>query len=290
MKVAITGSRGYIGTNLIVRLKQEGHECIPVKREFWDGRIERISELLASVDVVINLAGAPVLQRWTITNKTNIYNSRIQTTQKLVSAIHLLPNAKRPIIFISASAISIYRNDEVHDESSQRYSNDFLGKLVYDWESASLTLPDEVRRVVFRIGLVLGRNSKTITNLLPAFKLFLGGKIGNGKQSFPFIHIDDLVLAFQWAIKNNNVSGTYNLVAPQIITNSQFTVLLAKKLKRPAIFTVPSFVLKIVFGKASGLLIKSPTVIPERLNNSDFVFSKPTIDDTLNDIISSFFK
>jgi uncharacterized protein len=284
MKIAITGSSGYIGQKLIIKLQNEGFECIRVKREFWNGRVERISELLANTDVVINLAGAPVLKRWTLKNKNEIYSSRVHTTQKLVSAIHLLPEIKRPHTFISISAIGIYKNNETHDESSDRFSNDFLGELVLNWESASATLPEKIRRVVFRTGLVLGNDSKTIKNMLPAFKMYLGGKIGNGKQAFPFIHIDDLVSAFVWAIKNTGATGIYNLVAPQVITNRQFTKQLAKKLNRPSFLMIPSFILKLVFGKAAQLLIKSPTVIPERLKNNSFIFMKPSIEEALNGI------
>ena len=284
MKIAITGSSGYIGKKLISRLQAEGYECTPLKRELWDEKIEKISELLANTDVVINLAGAPVLQRWTAKNKTEIYNSRIFTTQKLVSAIYLLPEQKKPKIFISASAVGIYRNGEIHNELSHRYDNGFLGKLVQDWEKASATLPDDVRRVVFRTGLVLGNDSKTITKMLPAFRTGFGGRIGNGKQSFPFIHIDDLVSAFLWVMRNTDAKGIYNLVAPQTITNRQFTVQLAKKLKRPAIFAIPSFILKAIYGEASQLLIKSPSVIPERLIKNGFIFSKPTIKEALSDI------
>ncbi|HBL77587.1 MAG: TIGR01777 family protein [Bacteroidetes bacterium GWF2_42_66] len=284
MKVVITGSNGYIGRKLINRLQTEGYECIPVKREFWDRGIEKLSELLAGTNVVVNLAGAPVLQRWTAKNKAEIYSSRVLTTQKLVSAIYLLPEVKRPKIFISASAVGIYQSGETHNESSTRFASGFLGKLVQDWEQASATLPDDVRRVVFRVGLALGNDSKTIKTMLPAFRMGLGGKIGSGKQVFPFVHVDDLVSAFLWVIKNPEASGIYNLVAPQIVTNQQFTLQLAQKLKRPAFFAIPSFILKIIFGEASQLLIESPSVIPERLIKSGFIFSKSTISEALDDI------
>lgn len=284
MKVVITGSGGYIGKKLISSLQGEGFDCIPVKREFWDGKAERISELLAGTDVVINLAGAAILKRWTGKNKNEIYNSRVLLTQKLVSAIHLLPEGKRPKTFITASAVGIYRNGLSHDETSVQFDDGFLGKLVQDWELATSALPDTVRRVVFRIGLVLGNESKTLTSMVPVFRLGLGGKIATGKQSFPFIHIDDLVAAFVWAIKNKDVTGILNLVAPHSVTNRQFTKQLAKKLKRPALFTVPAFILKILFGEASQLIIQSPEVFPKKLLEKGFAFTKPTIEESLGDI------
>lgn len=284
MKVVITGSGGYIGKELICRLQPEGFDCIPVKREFWDGRVEKISELLAGTDVVINLAGAPILKRWTKKNRDEIYKSRVLLTQKLVSAIYLLPETKRPKTFITASAIGIYKNGLTHDETSIEFDNGFLGKLVLDWELASSTLPDDVRRVVFRIGLVLGNESKTLTSMVPIFKFGLGGKISNGKQSFPFIHIDDLVSAFVWAIRNKEIRDVFNLVVPNPISNKQFTSQLAKKLNRPALFTVPAFILKIIFGKASQLIIQSPEIIPKKLLETGFIFMRPTIEESLDDI------
>jgi uncharacterized protein (TIGR01777 family) len=286
MKIAITGSGGYIGQKLTSRLQAEGHVCIPVKRELLNDKTEKISELLAVADLVVNLAGAPVLQRWTTRNKAEIYESRVLTTQKLVSAIHLLPEGKRPATFISASAVGIYRNNEMHDESSKRFDDGFLGRLVQDWENASSGLPENVRRVIFRISLVLGNDSKTIQMMLPAFKMGLGGKIGNGKQPFPFIHVDDLVSAILWAIKNDGATGIYNLTAPHIISNREFTIRLARKLKRPSFFTIPPFALKIAFGQAARLLTQSPVIIPKRLTDSGFTFSKPTIEEALEEIVS----
>ena len=279
--VAITGAGGYIGKKLIGRFESEGYECVPIKRDFLTGKADRVAELLARCDMVVHLAGAPVLQRWTAKSKAEIYNSRVLSTRKLVEAIEFLPVEKRPELFLSASAVGIYQSGETHDESSTCFDPGFLGKLVQDWEAASMTLPGEVRRVVFRIGLVLAGDSKTIQTMLPAFKLGLGGKIGSGKQAFPFVYTGDLVSAFLWAVRNSNANGVYNLVAPQAITNSEFTTQLAKKLKRPAFFTVPPFALRLVYGDAACLLTQSPLVVPERLIREGFQFSKPTIDDLL---------
>jgi len=284
MEIVITGAGGYIGQKLTERFRSESHECIPVKREFLNGRVEKISELLAGTDIVINLAGAPVFQRWTFRNKEEIYNSRVLTSQKLCSAIHLLPAAKRPKTFISISAVGIYKAGETHDESSIRFDNSFTGKLVQDWESASASLPVDVRRIIFRTGMVIGKDSKTIQQLLPVFKAGLGGKTGNGKQAFPFIHIDDVVSAFSWAINSPKTEGIFNLVAPQTITNKKFTDQLAKELNKPAFFTIPSFLLRLIFGKASQLITKSPVVIPRQLLQCGFVFTKPAIEEALHNI------
>lgn len=285
MKIAITGSRGYIGQKLIKRLQEKNIECLLVERQFLYKNSEVLTKILIDADVVISLAGAPVLQRWTKKNKEIIYNSRVQTTQNLVQAINHLPEDKKPKLFISASAIGIYSVNKAHDESSTDYSEEFIGKVVKDWEKASENISDKTRRVIFRIGLVLGKDAQTIKKMLPAFKLGLGGTIGGGLQPFPFIHIDDLIEAFVWTIENEKIKGIYNLVAPEQINNQQFTKAFAKQLNRPSFLFIPSFVLKLLFGKASGLLLHSPSVVPDKLIKEGFIFRNPTIKETLSDIL-----
>ena len=140
--------------------------------------------------------------------------------------------------------------------------------MVQDWEDCLNGLPDSIQLNIFRIGLVLGKKAKTITNLLTPFKLGLGGKIGSGKQAFPFIHEKDVVQAFISAVEDYEENGTFNLVAPEKISNSQFTKVFAQKLKRPALIPVPSFVLKLIFGEAASLLLNSPIVETKALLNS----------------------
>jgi hypothetical protein len=157
--------------------------------------------------------------------------------------------------------------------------------VVKKWENASEDLNPDVRKVIFRIGLILGAKAKTIQSLVPIIKLGLGGKIGSGKQPFPFIHIGDAIRAILWSIEKNNAKGIYNLVAPENIDNSTFTKTLAESLNRPAIFTVPEFILKIALGEASALLLQSPQVYPERLLNEGFKFNFPDIKLCLEEII-----
>jgi uncharacterized protein (TIGR01777 family) len=243
-----------------------------------------LTKILSDTDVVINLAGAPILQRWTTANKNEILGSRTDSTRNIVHAINQLSTDHRPGLFISASAIGIYTPNMVHTEESTSFSSDFVAEVVKKWENASEDLNPYVRRVVFRIGLILGKEAKTIQNLLPLFKFGLGGKIGNGKQSFPFIHIQDVVNAILWSIENSQSKGIYNLAAPENIDNKTFTNTLAKSLSRPAIFTVPAFSLKFILGEASSLLLQSPQVYPERLINEGFKFLFPDIHSTIKEI------
>jgi uncharacterized protein len=284
MKIAVSGSNGYIAQNLIHGLEAANHGITRIPRsELVD--VDQLAKTLSGSDVVISLAGAPILQRWTTKNKNEIIRSRIDSTQNIVEAINRLPIGNRPGLFVSASAIGIYSPDKVHTEESTSFSNDFVAEVVKSWENASDDLNPDVRKVIFRIGLILGKDAKTIQSLVPIIKLGLGGKIGSGKQPFPFIHISDATRAILWSIENKNANGIYNLVAPENIDNKTFTKILAESLNRPAIFTVPEFVLKIALGEASSLLLQSPQVNPERLQNEGFTFRFPDIRSTIKGII-----
>lgn len=285
MKIAISGANGYIAKNLIWELQAAHHTIVPIQRSMLTN-VAHLTELFSDTDVVINLAGAPILQRWTAANKKEILNSRIEPTRNIVQAINGLPENKKPLIFISASAIGIYSSDAVHTEKSTSFSNDFVGKVVKNWEGASVDLSPKVRRIIFRISPLLGKEAQTIQKLLPLFKMGLGGKIGSGTQPFPFVHIFDVINALVWAIQNEQAQGIYNLSAPENIDNKTFTEVLANSLKKQALFTVPGFMLKLAYGKASTILMKSPQVKPERLINEGFVFLFPDIKSCIAEIIT----
>lgn len=285
MNIAVAGANGFIARNLISELEADHHTIVPIKRRLLYNA-EKLAVLLSDTDVVINLAGAPILQRWTDANKKEILSSRIETCRNIVKAINSLPDNAKPRTFISASAVGIYLPDKMHTEESKMYANDFVGEVVKQWEDASMGLSPKVRRVVFRIGLVLGKESQTMKRLLPVFKLGLGGKIGSGRQPFPFVHIFDVVNALVWGIQHERASGIYNLVAPDNIDNKTFTGVLAKSLNRPAIFTVPAFLLKIAYGEAASLLLQSPRVKPQKLLNEGFAFLFPDIQSCIAEIIA----
>lgn len=286
MKIVVSGSNGYIAKNLIRELEAADRRIVSIKRSSLYN-ITQLSAILSEAEVVINLAGAPIFQRWTKSNKKEIYKSRVETTQNIVKAINGLPDNKKPHTFISASAIGIYAPGMAHTEKSTSFSNDFVGEVVQSWENASAELSPKVRRVIFRIGLILGKEAKTIQNLIPVFKLGIGGKIGSGRQPFPFVHIYDVVNAIVWGIEHEQAQGIYNLVAPENIDNKTFTRILANSFSRPAFFTVPEFILKFVLGESASLLLQSPQVKPERLINDGFVFLFPEIESCLAEVVKS---
>lgn len=284
MKILITGINGYLGTLIANELRLKGNTVLGIDRNLSKGSAENLAKFISGSKVIINLAGSNILTRWTKSAKNMIYNSRIDTTKNLVQAINLLNKSERPEVFISGSAIGIYKNGEIHDETSTSFDQNFLGKVVNDWETELTNLPQEIRTLIFRISPVLGKNSKMIKNLKLPFTLGLGGKIASGKQAFPFIHEKDLVKAFSSAI-NEQWQGIYNLSAPEQISNLDFTRMFAHLLKRPAVIPVPGFVLHFIFGEAASMLVASPQVLPKALMDNNFQFEFPEISSTLSDIL-----
>jgi hypothetical protein len=284
MQIKMTGASGYLGEVIKKELIKKRHQVLPISRSFLYGSTDELAAQLKGTQVLINLAGAPILQRWTSHNKQVIYESRVQTTSKLVKAIQKMKEDERPQKVISASAVGIYAVNGSHDEKSTDFDNGFVGTVVKDWENAWKDLPGNVELTIFRLGVVLGKEAQTIKKLWLPFKLGLGGKIGNGKQPFPFVHEKDVARAFTWALDQSGRDGIYNLAAPQKITNKGFTKAMAGALKRPAIIPVPEFALRVVYGKAATLLTESPEVIPRELEKQNFEFSYPDIESTLKEI------
>lgn len=287
MKISITGISGYLGKKIGEELKKRGHEVLGIERKLIYGSLATLSKEIDGTEVIINLAGAPILQRWTERNKRLIHESRVRTTRNLVKAIQTLPQDKQPKKFISASATGIYKSVFPHNENSSGFDEGFVGNVVQDWEKATSGLPASVQKNIFRIGLVLGKEAKTITNMLLPFKLGLGATLGNGKQPFPFIHEKDVVRAFIWATEDLNKNGTFNLVAPENISNKEFTKALAKALNRPALFSIPEFILKMVLGEAAVLLTESPEIEPRNLIANGFQFEFPCIKEALVEILKT---
>lgn len=282
--VVITGKSGYLGSLLTTQLEAAGFQVKGIPRPALSQKDELMNEI-RSCYAVINLAGAPVLQRWTPKNRKTIYESRVLSTQNLVEAINELPAESRPKKFISASAIGIYKTGFLHDESSTAFDDGFLGTVVQDWEKPLNELPAQIQKVVFRIGLVIGKQASTITKLLVPFKLGLGASIGNGQQAFPFIHERDLARAFVWALEEYPESNTFNLVASERINNRTFTRKLAQLLRRPAFLFIPEIAIKLALGKAAVLLTQSPEVSSEQIQKAGFKFHYPDIDAALKEIL-----
>jgi uncharacterized protein (TIGR01777 family) len=284
MIIAITGSTGFIGRRVKTHFVKKGMKVISVPRDFLYDK-NAILKQLQGVDVIIHLAGYPITKRWTAKNKRKIYESRAITTQNIVEAINKMD--KPPSTLISTSAVGLYNNIHYHDESSEDFATNFLGDICLAWEAPMLQINQEhTRTIITRLGVILGRDGGLIKQLLPIFKLGLGGKIGHGEYAMPFIHILDLIRFYDEAVSNENYQGIYNLVAPHIITNEEFTHALANALNKKARFKIPVFALKLLFGKGIMTVINNPIVIPKQLLQAGYKYEYDQINEALEQIIS----
>ena len=268
MKVAISGASGFVGT----ALSKSFDDVVTVSRsDFESGNLDKIKDC----DVVINLAGAPIIKRWSDEYKKELYSSRIDTTKALVEAIKD-SNVKH---FISTSAVGFYPEDKACDEQScSGGGDDFLASLCKDWESEAKKA--SVETAIVRFGIVLDSGGGALAQMYTPFSLGLGGPIGDGRSWFSWIDLEDLVALFHFII-DKKLSGTYNATAPNPVLNSEFTKAFAKVLKRPAFLPLPKFALKMIFSEGATVLTGSKRVYPKALEAEGFTFSCSTIDQCL---------
>jgi uncharacterized protein (TIGR01777 family) len=296
MIIAVTGSTGLIGSALVSALEAEGHQVRPmVRREVRDREREirwspasRAIEAskLGSVDAVVHLAGKNVACRWNDAVKRDIRESRIKSTQLLAETLSGLPN--KPRVLVSASAIGLYgdRNGEVLTEESPP-GDGFLSEVCRDWEAATRAAWEAGIRVVqLRIGLVLSSRGGALAKMLPAFKMGGGGIVGTGKQYVSWIVLDDVVRMIQFVLEGDHVHGAINCVAPEPVTNLEFTRTLGRVLHRPTLVPMPAFALRMAFGEmADELLLSSTRVSPERIQECGFEFAYPELESALRHLL-----
>jgi len=283
MKIAIAGHSGFIGTALINVLSN--HEIVRINRSDLYSDKSILKDKLINSDIVINLAGAPISKRWNQKNKELIKRSRVLSTKNIVKSINSIENQSRPQMLIQASAIGIYDENGLHDESSINYGNNFLSEVVRLWESETEKLDETVERAVIRIGLVLDKDKGAIAKMEPLFQIGLGAILGSGKQKYPFIHIDDVTAGIMF-IMENKLSGIINLTNPNSITNRKFSKEFAKALKRPLLFKIPEFVMNIIMGESSIIVTKGQNVVPNKLLNSGYIFKY----DDIRKVFLSFYE
>jgi uncharacterized protein (TIGR01777 family) len=280
MLVSISGSTGLIGQEMIRIYSGDEISFRIINRDsFKMSEDEFLEKKIEGADAVINLAGAPILKRWTESYKKELYASRIETTRKIANAI--IHTKVKPEVFISKSAIGIYDTLGVHNEESTALSDDFLGKLCRDWEAEALAASPYTRVVILRTGVVLSSKGGALKTAHGPFKFGLGGIIGTGTQAFSWIHIRDLIHIYKTILDNDTLSGVVNAVAPYPTTNSHFTKTFGKVLNQFTILKIPTFALKAIYGDASSTLTEGQTVIPGKLLKTNFEFAFPTIEKAL---------
>lgn len=310
MNILITGGTGLIGRALSAALLEDGHNITVLTRnpekgrdglpsgvipEKWDGRTaEGWSHLIEETDAVINLAGqsiagesltAILARRWTEDQKNRIKQSRVDAGQALAEAIK--GAKKKPEVLIQASAVGYYgpRGDEDIPESTGTGS-DFLAKVCQAWEDSTLEVGQMgVRRAVIRSGLVFTPKGGILPIMLLPFRLFAGGPLGSGKQAISWIHIQDQIDAIRFLIENQDAQGTYNLTAPNPVSNAEFGRITGRVLRRPYWIPVPSFALKLVLGEKASLVLDGQRTVPHRLLEAGYEFKFKELDKALEDIL-----
>jgi uncharacterized protein len=284
MRVLMTGASGLVGTALAAELRAAGATVSRFVRPGtaaaagdveWNPETGAMNLAAAEgADAVVNLAGASIGGgRWTAKRKALLRSSRVDLTERLVAGLGRLKNP--PTVFVSASAIGYYgdRGEESLTEASAS-GQDFLAAITRDWELAAMKAEQfGTRTVIARFGIVLAKNGGALPRILTPFKMGAGGRIGSGKQWMSWIALDDVLGAIRFAIEDGSVRGSVNVVAPNPARNADFTRVLARVLRRPAIFPAPGFALRLMLGEmADALLLSSQRVVPQRLSERGFQF------------------
>ncbi|MDR8014771.1 TIGR01777 family oxidoreductase [Ectopseudomonas guguanensis] len=297
MHILLTGGTGLIGRALCAHWVEQGHRltvwsrepgkvaglCGPAVRGI--GRLEELAD--EPLDAVVNLAGAPIADRpWSSRRKAQLWASRIGLTEQLLT--WLQGRAQRPAVLLSGSAVGWYGNGgerELHEETPQ-VTDDFAAQLCGAWEETAQRAEElGIRVVLIRTGLVLSPDGGMLKRLLLPFRLGLGGRLGDGRQWMPWIHIADQIGLMDFLLQQEAAQGPYNACAPLPVRNAEFTKALGQALSRPAILPVPAFALRAGLGELSELLLGGQRAVPKRLLEAGFSFRFTHLDVALADLL-----
>jgi uncharacterized protein (TIGR01777 family) len=299
MKVFITGGTGFVGTNLSRTLIHEGHHVTAlIRSEIKRGNLPpeasivvgestkagKWQETLQDHDVIINLAGATLFQRWTPAYKELLRESRILTTRNLV---HALGEHSRATV-LSTSAVGYYgfTGNEKLDENFPA-GTDFLATLAKDWESEAFAARKRGARVVaMRFGVVLGRDGGALAQMTLPFRFFMGGPLGDGNQWFSWIHIQDLCRAALFVLSRDRIEGPVNFTAPVPTRNRDLARAIGKVLHRPAIIPAPAFMINLIMGELGSVILKGQRVVPKKLLDEGFSFDYPDVTTALTNLLA----
>lgn len=299
--VLVTGGTGFIGSRVCTALHQQGDTVhvlsrnperaqtkVQSARAFygWNPETEKLPpEATNGMVSVVHLAGETIAGRWNDEKKQRIRDSRILSTRNLVES--LAATDTKPDVLVCASAIGYYGDsgDEHFTEVSPP-GNDFLAKVCQEWEAEAQKAIDlGIRVVTVRIGLVLGLGGGLLAQVLPPFKMGVGGILGNGRQWMSWIHIDDVIGILLHALENNEIRGPLNATAPTPVRNSEFTKTLGAVLRRPTLFPIPTFGLKLMMGEFADFIVLSQNVLPEKTEVSGYEFRHRTLESALKDLL-----
>src|SRR5438128_8603930 len=301
MKILVTGATGLVGSALVAALARDGHMVCRLVRPqtkteggaagtfdvAWNPETGELGGAAVGAEAVINLGGASIASgRWTDARKRLLRTSRVEATRALVTALGKM-NAK-PDVMVSASAIGFYgnRGDEVLTEESAP-GNDFLAGISKDWEAQALRAEEfRTRVVITRFGIILAKNGGALPKMMLPFEFGAGGRVGSGKQWMSWVAVEVVIEIIRFAVNNRGLRGAVNVVAPEPVTNAEFTKQLARAMHRPALFPAPAFALRLALGEmADALLLASQRVVPNSLLKVGYRFSSSNLGATFSRIL-----
>ncbi|MFN5874862.1 MAG: TIGR01777 family oxidoreductase, partial [Ignavibacteria bacterium] len=289
-RIVITGGTGFLGKAIAQQLVSRGDQVVIISRgshsvpgctvDGWASLRRHVAE----ADAVINLAGSSVGgPKWSARVRNEILVSRTESTQQVVDAV--LASPKAPCL-INASAVGYYGNTMLPSSEAMGAGATFLATVTSAWEHEAMKASRHVRVACMRIGVVLDAAQGALPKMLLPMRLFVGGVLGSGRQWLPWIHIDDVVAAFVWAVDNEEVYGAVNVVAPESATMKEFITLLGRVVRRPTWLPVPAFALRLLLGRQADVVLHGQHVLPNRLQALGFRFAHPTLRNALEDLLS----
>lgn len=300
MKIAVAGGLGFVGSYIVPRLISAGHDVTVFdSRKESDFKYEGACYVRADLmmegswqkfvsgnEVIINLAGMNIFQRWSEKKKKLLYSSRIKSTQNIVNSLNSSGEGVKLLINASAAGYYGFHKDEIITENSSP-GTDFLAQICKDWEAEAFKAEHKgIRVVILRFGSVFGRGGGAFHELKKIFNMFLGAKLGSGKQWFPWVHIEDIWQVVLRAIENESMKGAYNCISPQIVTNAQLTKVMSSVIGRPVIFPfVPGIALRIILGEFGSMILKGQRAVPEKLEKEGYSFAFPELEAALKDLM-----
>ncbi len=298
-RIVVTGATGTIGRALVELLRTRGDEVIALSRHPDRARRQLAAGVkaeswpdptgsgpprtaLSGADAIVHLLGEPIAQRWSETAKRAIRESRVLSTRNLVTAVRELPAAERPAVLVSQSATGYYgsRGEQEINERAPAGS-DFLAQVVVAWEREALGAESLMRVVLTRTGVVLTRQGGALAQMLPFFRLGLGGPVAGGRQYVPWVHLADVTEALSFCVTRAQAAGPVNLSAPRPVTNLEFSRALGRVLGRPAVLPVPGLALRLLYGEMAEVVTVGARVVPERLLEMGFEFAHPAVEEAL---------
>lgn len=278
MRVAVSGATGFLGRPLVQRLLKAGHQVVPLGRNFPPSS-------LSGVEAILNLAGEPVARRWTSAQKVRIKESRVGTTAKLVAGAKEAGTVRR---FVSASAVGYYGDaGAVPLDEESPPGRDFLAQVCSGWETeAALAQAAGIPTAVLRLGMVLHPEGGALRPILKQFRLGAGGRVGTGRQYVSWIHREDAVSLFLFALEHPQLVGPFNGVAPNPLAQADFARALGHSLHRPTLLHVPGLVLRVALGTMATMLLDGQRVYPKRTLAAGFRFEYPDLSEALSQLLA----